>query len=401
MRVVIPMLFYYPDRPSGSTRLGFDQAAFMARQGHEVWVVTQDPEGTKPEYEQRDGLHVLHYRSPSLSLFDPRRTSIHQTLTADLLRKYAPQQIDLLHGHSLLQYDGALQVYPETRKVYSIHSPVKLEMQASSRGAGAVKSIYFRLNGFLNNRIEERVLKKSDITTSDSAYTREAMKTLHGQEIGQRVQVVPGWVDLKKFQPIQDRDAVKTQLGWPLDVPLLFTLRRLVPRNGIDNLLLALKQVKASGHPFKMIIGGGGPLLAQLKVQATILDLDDVVTFTGFVAGEDVPRMYSACDVFILPTAELECFGLPTIEAFAAGRPVLATPVGAIPEVLKPVEPTWLTRDHSPDAIAELILRYLKGELPSHSPEHLRQVAETGYNETDLIPRLIATALGTPKAASL
>ncbi len=395
MRVVIPMLFYYPDRPSGSTRLGFDQAVFMARQGHEVWVVTQDPDGTKPEYEQRDGLHVLHYRSPSLHLFDPRRTTIHQNLTANLLRKYAPPSIDLLHGHALLQYDGALRVYQDTRKVYSIHSPVKLEMQASSRGANKIKSIYFRLNGLLNNGIEGRVLKMSDVITSDSEFTREAMKTLHGMETGQRVQVVPGWVDLEKFRPMEDRDAIKKQLGWPVDVPLLFTLRRLVPRNGIDTLLLALKQVKEAGSPFKMVIGGSGPLQPQLEAQAAQMNLNDVVTFTGFVADRDVPLMYAACDVFILPTAELECFGLPTIEAFAAGRPVLATPVGAIPEVLKPVEPAWLARDHSAQAIAELILRYLKGELPIHTPETLRHVAETGYSETDLVRQLIATALGT------
>ncbi len=63
--------------------------------------------------------------------------------------------------------------------------------------------------------------------------------------------------------------------------------------------------------------------------------------------------MYGAADAFVLPTSELECFGLPVLESLACGRPVLAAPVGAIPELLRPFEPAWLADGSSPEAIAD------------------------------------------------
>ena len=63
------------------------------------------------------------------------------------------------------------------------------------------------------------------------------------------------------------------------------------------------------------------------------------VTVGGEVSEQDLPLMYGACDAFVLPTRSLECFGLIAIEALSAGRPVMATPVGAIPEVLRTSSP--------------------------------------------------------------
>ena len=68
------------------------------------------------------------------------------------------------------------------------------------------------------------------------------------------------------------------------------------------------------------------------------LGLDKHVTFLGFVPDADLPRYYQAADVFVLPTRELEGFGLVTAEALACGTPVLGTPVGATPELLEPLD---------------------------------------------------------------
>lgn len=387
-RILIPTLFYYPDRPSGSVRLAYDEAVYLARMGHEVWIVTQDADGSQPEYAQHDDLHVLHYTSPVMGTFNPRRTHIHQQLTRELLERYLPA-VDVVHGHAPLQYDGALLLYGnQPRRCYSVHSPVKLEMQASSRGENAIRKMYYTLNGQINHQVERRCLESSDVITSDSAYTRTILGEIHSPEIKARTQVVPGWVDVERYQIAQDRTALKQQFGWREDVPLLFTLRRLVPRNGIDRLIRALHLVKASGRRFQMIIGGRGPLADDLKQLSESLDLSDSVQFIGFVADDVLPLMYAACDVFVLPTAELECFGLITLEAFAAGRPVLATPVGAIPEVMNPIEPTWLARNATPEAIADLINAYLDGHLPVHEPEHLRAYVVNLYSREGVLNQL-------------
>jgi glycosyltransferase involved in cell wall biosynthesis len=397
-QILIPMLFYYPDRPSGSVRLAFDEAVYLAEQGHKVWVVTQDPTGNQPEYAFRDGLHVLQYPSPNMGLFNPKRMQIHQMITRDLLSRHIKTPVDLVHGHSLLHYDGALAVYGNhARCVYSVHSPAKLEVQVANRGSNLIQRVKNSITAQMAHRIERRCLENSTAITSDSYYTRNMLSKLHNPEIGARIQVVPGWVDTNRFQVAPDREKLKQRFNWPLDKPLLFTLRRLVPRNGIDQLLYALKIVKDAGHRFHIVIGGKGPLQDQLERLTSSLNLDDHVQFLGFVDDEDLPLMYAAADVFVLPTSTLECFGLITLEAFATGRPVLATPVAAIPEVLEQVEPAWLARDASPQAIAELIMAYLGGHLPEHAPDELRRFVIEHYDSKRIIPQLADIALGTLK----
>lgn len=395
MRVLIPLLYYYPDRPSGSTRLGFDQAVYMAQQGHEVWIVTQDPTHQQPEYSFRDGLHVLQYPSPHANTFSPKRLNMHQSLTREIIQKHIKTPIDLVHGHSILQYDGTLSLYRgKARCVYSVHSPMRLEMQVAARGKGFKSWLKQFITGEIGNQIEKRILKQSDLVTANSQFTRSVLDDLHGARLANRIQVIPGWVDVDRFQIMQDRTQLKQQLGWTTDRPLLFTLRRLVPRNGIDNLLHALRQVKAAGYDFQMIIGGDGELRQELEALHRNLKLTDCVQFIGRVAEHELPMMYAAADVFILPTNALECFGLITLEALACGRPVIATPVGAIPEILLEIEPAWLTRNATADAIAASIKAYLAGELPQHTPHDLRTFVVQRYAQSHVIPKLVDTALG-------
>ena len=394
MRIVITMLHYYPDRPSGSTRLAFDEAQYLAQLGHEVWVVTQDLSGSKPEYSGEDGLHVLRYPTPILGWLSPRRLRIHQQLTRRVLKRYIEGPVNVVHGHSLLEYDGAISLYPRSRRCYSIHSPVRQETLASSRDLLWPGRVRAQLVGRLHHWIEARVLRASAVITAFSEYTKTQIGQAHHQQLGDRVQVIPGWVDLERFQIVADREAAKRQLGWPLDRPVLFTLRRLVPRMGLDNLLHAARLVKAAGLNFYLAIGGQGPLRPRLETIIQELELTDKVHLLGFVPDEALPAMYGAADAFVLPTTELECFGLPTIESLACGRPVLATPVAAIPEVLSPVEPQWLAQGNSEQAIAQLLIAFLKGQLPIHEPQELRRDVASRYARELVLPQLTSVVSG-------
>ena len=394
LRVVITALHYYPDRPSGSSRLAFDEAVYLAGRGHEVWMVAMDPTGRQPEYAFREGLHVLQYPAPNHSLFDPRRVQAHQQHVRHLLKKHASGPVDALHGHALLAYDGARALYDATtHRAYFIHSPMRLEMEAAARGAGPAQRLKLATTAHLTHNVEAQCLQASDRITAASQYTRTLIEQYHNPQMAARVQIIPGWVDVSRFQIQPDRDALKARFGWPQDVPLLFTLRRLVPRNGLDVLLRGLNQLRQRGHTFHMVIGGGGPLLDSLQEQAQALGIAEQVRFIGHVADDDLPLMYAAADAFVLPTSALECFGLIMLEALACGHPVLATPVGAIPEILNQVEPAWLSRDASPGAIADLLTDFLRGQLPQHEPQALRRFVETHYASELIVPQLVRYAL--------
>lgn len=80
----------------------------------------------------------------------------------------------------------------------------------------------------------------------------------------------------------------------------------------------------------------------------------------GFVPEEQLSRYYQAADLVVMPTLQLEGFGLVTVEALACGTPVLGTPVGALPEVLSRVDPLLIAEGTDEGALAAAIRRVLQ-----------------------------------------
>ena len=224
-----------------------------------------------------------------------------------------------------------------------------------------------------------------------SEYTHGLLGSLYGKDIQSRTKILPGWVDLAKYQIQTERQAIKSQLGWPTDKPVFFTLRRLVPRMGLDRLLSAMRIVQHLGFKFHLVIGGDGSMRHYLEDLANQLEIRQSVSFVGYVPDRTLPLMYAAADAFLLPTTELECFGLIVLESLACGRPVLSTPIGAIPEIINQVEPEWLAKNASVEAIAQLIIEFLQGKLPNHDPRNLREFITNHYSKEILLPRLIST----------
>jgi glycosyltransferase involved in cell wall biosynthesis len=102
------------------------------------------------------------------------------------------------------------------------------------------------------------------------------------------------------------------------------------------------------------------------------LDLKHAVTLAGFLPEEQLADYYRAADLFVLPTASLEGFGLVTVDALACGTPVLGTPVGATAEILEPLDARLLTAGTESQDLADGILAFWKGTWRfALSPERL------------------------------
>lgn len=379
MNIIITNIQHYVDLPSGSSRLAHDQAVFMAAAGHSVTVIA--PGDTEhSETEMLGPLLLLRYKPRQLSARDPRRTWAHQEAAIEVLQKHVKGHVDVVHGHAPLNYVAASQLYPKANKIYSIHSPATMEMELNWSEATVSNTLKRWLGLPILKRLERKCLETSDFITSDSEFTREQIGRIYGRHIAQRIKVIPGWVDFERFKILQDAIGVKQSLGWPTDIPVLFTLRRLVPRMGLDRLVRAAKIVQEKGHKFRLVIAGTGPLRKELENLTRDLRMTDTITYAGLVPDHDLPLMYGACDAFILPTAALECFGLIILEALACGRPVLATPIAAIPELISKFEPKWLARAADEESIASLMVEHLEGRLPYHMPSELRRKARQNYD---------------------
>ena len=107
--------------------------------------------------------------------------------------------------------------------------------------------------------------------------------------------------------------------------------------------------------------------------------LGNHVKLVGFIGEEELPEYYRAADLFVVPSAALEGFGLVTPGALASGTPVVGTPVGGTPEILGRLDPRLLTSDPTPAAITEKLAEVVKNPSWLPSAEQCRRFTELHY----------------------
>ena len=178
------------------------------------------------------------------------------------------------------------------------------------------------------------------------------------QGVAARWAIVPSGVDVERFEGVVATREAKVALGLEPGRPVVGTVGRLEERKGHADLLLATRTMlrMANGLSPQVVIVGDGPLREELVRQAADLGVLGSVRFTGQLA--DVRVALSAMDVFVLSsTAE----GMPNalLEAMAARRPVVATAVGGMSEVLDGERTGVLVPPQDPDALGRAILDLL------------------------------------------
>ena len=382
MHILVASLSYDPAKGGGAVRLAYDLATGLVRRGHRVTAVCEDRHGRNVQKEIIEGVTVLRYRLPPSRGLAIRRHAQHIQAARQMLNEYLSDPPDIVHGHGLFQYIAALRQFKgRARFCFTIHSPFVDELRITWGGQG--------LKGWLKTwfglatirRLEQECLSGSDAITAESEFTRGLIGQQYGATMAGCIRVVPGWVDMHRFVPLAagQIEATRRAMGWPCKRPVLFVLRRLEARMGLDNLLQALVLVKQKGFRPYTVIGGSGSWRKRLEKMRDELGLQDDVAFMGFVPADRLPLAYAACDASVIPTAQLECFGIIALEALACGKPTLVTPVGALPEVMRNFEPRWIALDNSPKAIAVLVCAYLEGNIPSHTTEELRGIIMQRY----------------------
>lgn len=143
------------------------------------------------------------------------------------------------------------------------------------------------------------------------------------------VKVVPNGVDTSKFRPV-DRDKAIEWFGqkFELDDYLnIVFVGRFSNEKGVEYLINSLEYLDG-----KLFLAGGGPQESYLRKIAE--KFGDRVQFIGKVNHDEIPLLHNAMDIFVLPSISMEGFSNSMLEALACGLPVVATPVGAAPDVV-------------------------------------------------------------------
>ena len=362
----------------GAARVIREQSRRLAARGHAVTVLCRESADVPAEGDL-GGVPVFHYR------VDRRRALAFAVTSITGARRCFRQVLggrewDAVIFHQPFSAVGILPLLPAApRRLYVFHSPAGAEYRLrAERLDGRRPHPGASMAGALLSRLERRALRAVGRIITLSEFSRRVLVGTHGR-LRAPVITVPGAVDLDRFRPPADRARVRQGLGLADGSALLLTVRDLQPRMGLDTLLRALAEL-AADHRLTCVIGGSGELRPVLERLAAELGLSGIARFAGHIPEKALPLYYQAADVFVLPTRALEGFGLVTVEALACGTPVVATPVGATPEILEPLDGRLLAADNSPTALAEALTATMPLAADAGFRRRCREHAERLYS---------------------
>jgi glycosyltransferase involved in cell wall biosynthesis len=168
-----------------------------------------------------------------------------------------------------------------------------------------------------------------------------------------RVFWTPGVADLPRFGAGGDGQAVRDEfkLG---DAPVIVSVARLAPNRGHELLLAGFRELLASAPTARLLLVGKGETRTRLEQLVVDLGLTQHVTFTGY-RDRDLPAVLAAADCFALMAAGSDDSCRAALEAMAAGRPVVARRVGALPETVAHGESGLLVDEDTPAGVASAL----------------------------------------------
>ena len=341
---------WFPQQAGGLNRVYFNLLRALPEAGVDVHgVVAGEP---LPDEET----------SRPLELFAPSSASLPTRWRA---ARRATKRLTETHSFSLVASHFALYTFPSL----DVLSPYP--MVVHFHGPWAHEGFVERPNRVsygLKRALEKAVYRKADRFIVLS----QAFHNVLSQDYGvpeDLIRIVPGGADIERFDLAASREEARRQLGWPTDRPILLAVRRLARRMGLENLIGALDQVRREVPDVLLFIAGKGPLAETLQAQIDEQGLRDHVKLLGYLPDDDLPLAYRAANLSVVPTVAFEGFGLITVESLAAGTPVLVTPVGGLPEVVRDLAPELVFDQSDKEAIADRLTGVLRGnvELPDAS----------------------------------
>jgi len=176
---------------------------------------------------------------------------------------------------------------------------------------------------------------------------------------------MPNWVDLKRFENLPEKAALRAELGWPTHQQIILFLHRVVERKGAHYIVPIAREILARsvGQPSPLVVvAGSGPYEARLLAEIRAAGLGDVVRQVGGIPNRDAIRYFAAADVYMVPSTE-EGFPRTLLEAMAAGCPFVTTDVGGVRDILTPEQAQFIVPVGDVQRMAVSVIRLLTDRI--------------------------------------
>lgn len=281
--------------------------------------------------------------------------------------KQFTRDFDVVHVQGL-QYFEPLTSALIARRLGGPHSV------ATAHGFGGESKWWY--NG-VQRQLMKHVVRRLDGLISISEHVKRRLQEFTGLPSSKIITVYNG-VDTRVFDPNVDGTGFKREIGVEGNFMILY-VGRLAWNKGLPDLINCLPNVIKSVPNAKLVLCGRGKMEQVLRDQVTSMGLQESVKFVGLVPGGDLPLYYAASDLFVLPSS-LEPFGLVLLEAMSMCKPVIATRVGGIPEVVKDGENGLLVPPHDTKSLSNAVLRLVADEpLRSRLARNGRATVESRF----------------------
>ena len=312
--------------------------------------------------EEVDGWHF--YRTPA-TLANPLPGLSEVALMRQLERRLqqVAQQVrpQVLHAHS-----PVLNAWPALRVGKRLGIPVVYEVRAFwedaavDHGSTTEGSLRYDLSRWLETWAMQRA--HHVFTICEGLRNDMLVRGIASA----KVTVIPNAVDIGSFAPGGLPDAaLKRQLGLQ-EASVIGFIGSFYAYEGLDLLLSALPKMLAQRPEVRLLLVGGGPQEAALKMQAQRMGLADKVVFTGRVPHDQVPRYYDLVDVLAYPRHAMRLTELVTplkpLEAMAQGRVLVASDVGGHKELIRHGQTGMLFKAGNAAALAHAVVELLAGQ---------------------------------------
>ena len=334
---------------TGSADPALDLARALKERGHSVWFACV-----------RGDVLEAHVRAAGVSLVEEislERTARPSSLAAQistLRRVIQAREIDVVHAHQT-------------------HDHWLAALGRRGTAAGLVRTVHHRRAAHAGPAARW-LIRRTDALIAVSEGIAARLRAT-GTPAG-RVTVVPGAVDAQRFTPAVDGRPVRLELGLG-DAPTVGCVARMVPKRGHDVLLRAVARLRDRMPEVRLVLVGRGEGRLALEGLSRALGLEKTVVFAGY-RGADLGEVLAALDCFVLLGVGSEETCRAVLEAMAVARPVVAAPVGAIPEIVVDGETGWLV-DPTPEAVAAALDAALRDRA------HARQLGEAGRRRVEAL----------------
>lgn len=223
--------------------------------------------------------------------------------------------------------------------------------------------------GDTGRKLSRFIVRRTDLIVPVSTYIRSTIDGLAGD--GYNCKVIPMGFDPRRFAGPAKEDSVLQRKDTGGKLRLLF-VGRMVEKKGLNYLLEAVKILKEKKLGVSLAVAGGGLLEGRMKSYARDFGIKDEVDFLGWTHNENIPELFRSADITVVPSivdSKGETEGMPVVvlESMAMGRPVMASRISGIPDIVKDNVNGWLVEPGSAKALAEKLEEIYGSDLGKYS----------------------------------